>query len=105
LLLGLVAGALGGILSVTWAVPVPGLGLVAIVVGCLVPPRPFGAAGALMGWGLTWAALFLRVRASCDAAECTGPDTTGWLVATGILVLAAIGLLVIGLRRSRVPLR
>jgi hypothetical protein len=103
LLLGLIAGALGGLLSLTWAVPVPGLGLVASVVGCLVPPRPFGAAGVLIGAGATWATLLLRASAACDPASCVGPDLAPWLLGSVVLVTVGIGLLAFGLRRSEPP--
>jgi hypothetical protein len=104
-LVGLVAGSLGGLLSLTWAVPVPGLGLVAIVVGCLIPPRPFGAAGALIGAGATWATLLLGASAACDPASCVGPDLTPWLLSSMVLVVVGTGLLVFGLLRSRPTLR
>jgi hypothetical protein len=99
-LLGLVAGALGGVLTLSWAVPVPGLGLLPLAVGMLAPPRPFGAAGTLLGWGATWAALLLRADAACDPSSCQGPDISPWLVASAILVVAAIGLLAVGIVRS-----
>jgi hypothetical protein len=104
-LLGLVAGALGGLLSLTWAVPVPGLGLLAIVVGCLVPPRTFGAAGALIGGAATWVALLMRASAACDPGSCVGPDLRAWLVGSLLFAIAGIGLLAAGLIRSRAPNR
>jgi hypothetical protein len=101
LLLGLIAGVLGGVLTLTWAVPVPGIGLLPLAVGLLAPPRPFGAAGMLIGWGSTWAALFLRADAACDPGSCQGPDITPWLLVATLLIGAGVGLLAIAIVRSR----
>ena len=100
-LLGLVAGALGGLLGISWILPLPGIGLLPLVVGILVPPRPFGAAGTLLGWGAIWAALFIRADDACDPASCRGPDITPWLTVSAGLVIAGLCLLAIGLIRSR----
>lgn len=101
--LGLLAGALGGLLGLTWAVPIPGLGIVPLVVGMLAPPRPFGAAGTLIGWGLMWTALFLRADAACDPGSCQGPDITPWLLVATVLTGAGVGLLAVAAVRSRRP--
>jgi len=100
-LLGLAAGVLGGILSISWILPLFGVGFLPLVVGCLARPRPFGASGTLVAWGGTWALLFRRADAACDPASCVGPDITPWLLASGALVALGIALLALGLRRTR----
>jgi hypothetical protein len=92
---GLVAGALGGVLMIAWGVGMPWLGVAAIIVGGLAPPRPVGLGGALISWGATWLALFLRADAACDPASCRGPDIRPWLVVATATVLLGIGLLAI----------
>ncbi len=99
LLLGLVAGALGGLVLLSWRVGMPWLGLIAIGVGALAPPRPFGLAGTLVGWGCVWIALFLQADAACDPASCSGPSVAPWLAASAALVVA--GLLITGVDRAR----
>ena len=100
-LLGLVAGSLGGLVLISWGVAMPWLGVIAIVVGGFAPPRPLGLSGTLIGWGATWAALFLRAGAACDPASCVGPDLFPWLLACVGLVVVGAALPVIGRARSR----
>lgn len=91
-LLGLIAGGLGGLLTLSWAVGTPFLGPLAIVVGCLAPPRPAGAGATLVAWGATWLALFARVASSCSTdMDCgSGFDLGPWMA-------AGVGLIVVGL--------
>jgi hypothetical protein len=99
--LGLIAGGLGGLLSLTWAVGVPFLGPLAIVVGCLIRPRPTGAGGTLIGWGATWLVLFARVAGSCSTdRDCGGgPDIEPWMAAGVGLILVGLALLAAAYRR------
>ena len=96
--LGVLGGVLGGIGLLSWA-GLQGLGIIVIGVGILLKPRPFGAAGVLMGWGGVTLLLLAGAQARCDPASCGAPDVTGWLaVAFGLVVIGAVTLIV-GLRR------
>jgi len=96
--LGVLGGVLGGIAVLSWAGIQP-LGIIGIGVGLLVRPRPFGAAGVLMGWGGMTLLLLAGAQARCDPASCGAPDVTAWVVvALGLVVLGAVALIV-GLRR------
>jgi hypothetical protein len=97
---GVLGGVAGGLLLLSFAgIFLRPLAVAALIVGLLVPPRPFGAAGTLAGWGATWALVLLAADARCDAPDCLGPDLTNWLIAAGVLVAGACALLVIGIRR------
>ena len=96
--LGVLGGLLGGIAVLSWAGLQP-LGIIVIGVGILLRPRPFGAAGVLMGWGGVTLLLLAGAQARCDPASCGAPDVTGWVaVAFGLVVIGAVTLIV-GLRR------
>ena len=96
--LGILGGVLGGIALLSWAGLQP-LGIIVIGVGILLKPRPFGAAGVLMGWGGVTLLLLAGAQARCDPASCGAPDVTGWVaVAFGLVVIGA-ATLIIGLRR------
>jgi len=96
--LGVLGGVLGGIGLLSWA-GLQGLGIIVIGVGILLKPRPFGAAGVLVGWGGVTLLLLAGAQARCDPASCGAPDVTGWVaVAFGLVVIGAVTLIV-GLRR------
>ena len=96
--LGVLGGVLGGIGLLSWA-GLQGLGIIVIGVGILLKPRPFGAAGVLVGWGGVTLLLLAGAQARCDPASCGAPDVTGWVaVAFGLVVIGA-ATLIIGLRR------
>ena len=98
LALGVLGGVLGGVGLLSWA-GLQGLGIIVIGVGILLKPRPFGAAGVLMGWGGVTLLLLAGAQARCDPASCGAPDVTAWVVvALGLVVLGAVALIV-GLRR------
>jgi hypothetical protein len=94
-LVGLIAGGLGGLLTLSWAVGLPFLGPLAIVVGCLAPPRPTGAGATLVGWGATWLALFARVASSCSTdMDCgSGTDVGPWMTVGVALIVGGVALL------------
>jgi hypothetical protein len=98
--LGLVAGALGGLMTVTFSVGVPFLGPLAIAVGCLARPRPIGAGGTLIGWGATWLALFTRVSSSCSVDCGNGPDVRPWMAGAAGLVVGGFALLAAAYHRG-----
>jgi hypothetical protein len=95
---GVLGGLLGGLAMLSWAGIQP-LGIIVLGVGSLLRPRPFGAAGILVGWGgVTWL-LLAGAQARCDPASCGAPDVTGWVVvAVGLIVLGAATLM-LGFRR------
>jgi hypothetical protein len=96
--LGVLGGVLGGIALLSW-VGIQGLGIIVIGVGILLKPRPFGAAGVLMGWGGVTLLLLAGAQARCDPASCGASDVTGWVaVAFGLVVIGA-ATLIVGLRR------
>ncbi|HLA17281.1 MAG TPA: hypothetical protein VJZ72_10310 [Candidatus Limnocylindrales bacterium] len=105
-LIGLLSGAVGatsvvilGTLSVFIGVPL-------LIVGVLIPPRFFGAAGTLIGFGAGWIVLFGRVAITCRLPYCQGPDGSSaidslapWVAVGAIGVIAGLVLLGIGLAR------
>jgi hypothetical protein len=96
--LGVLGGLLGGIALPSWAGLQP-LGIIVIGVGIALKPRPFGAAGVLLGWGGVTLLLLDGAQARCDPASCGAPDLTGWVaVAVGLVVIGA-ATLIVGLRR------
>jgi len=99
LLLGLVGGGLGGLILLSWGVGLPWLGMIAAAVGATAPPRPVGAAGACIGWGGSWLALFVGMAINCSAdSSCYAPDTSPWIIASlgilavGVVLLAGVSL-------------
>jgi hypothetical protein len=96
--LGVLGGMLGGIGLLSWAGLQP-LGIIVIGVGLLLKPRPFGAAGVLVGWGGVTLLLLAGAQARCDPASCGAPDVTGWVAVAVGLVVIGVATLVVGLRR------
>ena len=99
--LGIVGGFVAGLTLVSFA-GVQLLGVIAVVGGIRVRPRPFGAAGLLLGTGLTWLILFVAASARCDPLSCQGPDLSPWFVAAILLLMGGVALLAIAILR---PLR
>ena len=96
--LGVFGGVIAGLTLLSFAGLQP-LGLLAILVGVRVRPRPFGAAGVLLAIGSTWVILFAGAAARCDPSSCRNPDLAPWFVAAFALLVAGVGLLVRGVRR------
>ena len=76
----LTAGFIGGL-----------LGLVAIGLAVVEPPRATAIGGVLIGLGGAWLALLGRVALTCTV-DCVAPDLGPWLGISG--VLAGLGALV-----------
>jgi hypothetical protein len=99
-LAGLLLGALTGLTTISFALGVLGLPILAGSLLLIVwkGPRLAAGAGFLTGWGLVWAVLVIQSTLSCLTFErgpgrwCEPADVTPWLVA-GTTMLAA-GLLV-----------
>jgi len=95
-------GVMGGVISGLSLLSFAGIFIVAIIAilaGFLVRPRPFGAAGVLIGWGVTWLSLLAGAQSRCDPASCEPPNLTPWIaIAVGLFASGAL-LLVIGIRR------
>ncbi len=102
-LLGLFAGALGGLIVISWGIGLPVLGVVAFAVGAAAPPRPVGLGGALVGLGAVWLALFGRLALTCRPdVGCYSPDLTPWLLGAALAAAAGgILTLAIALRPQR----
>jgi len=98
--LGVIGGVIAGFTLLSYA-GILVIAIIAIVGAVAVRPRPFGAAGLLIGWGITWLSLLAAAQGRCDPSSCEGPDLTPWvLTGTGLVVLGA-GLLVAAVRRGR----
>jgi hypothetical protein len=91
---GVLGGVVGGLSLLSFA-GILAVALIAIVGGFGLRPRPFGAAGVLVGWAATWVIVLTRAQAQCSAPCIT--DIGPWLVfAVG---LSAVGgaLLLVGI--------
>jgi hypothetical protein len=95
---GVLGGVVGGLSLLSFA-GIFAVALFAIVGGFGLRPRPFGAAGVLLGWAVTWVALLLGAQARCDPASCVGPDLTPWLTTAAILATLGGSLLILGVGR------
>jgi hypothetical protein len=101
-LIGFIAGSLS--VAVTAVVTTLGalVGVPLLVIGIFVPPRLYGAAGTLMGFGLAQLVLFGRTAITCQPPDCSGPSVEPLIVAGAISFAAGIGLLGIAyVRRPR----
>jgi len=97
-------GVFGGVIAGVTLLSFAGLqafGILALVVAIVIRPRPFGAAGALMGMAVSWLLLLGAATARCDPADCTGPDLTPWIAASVVVGVAGFVVLVSGARRRR----
>jgi hypothetical protein len=96
--LGVLGGVVGGLSLLTFA-GIFAVALIAIVGGMRVRPRPFGAAGVLIGWGGASALVLFAAQERCDPASCVGPDLTPWLTTAAFLVTIGVLLLLAGIAR------
>lgn len=95
---GVLGGVIGGLSLISFA-GIFAVALIAILGGVAVKPRPFGAAGVLLGWAACWTILFAAARARCDPASCVGPDLTPWVAIIASIAVVGFILLAIGLAR------
>ena len=98
--LGVLGGVIGGLSLLSFA-GIFLIALIAIVGGVVVRPRPFGAAGVLIGWGVTWISLLAAAQSRCDPASCVAPDLTPWVAAGIGLIAVGLVLLAVAIRRIR----
>ncbi len=101
--LGLLAGSLAGLVGLAFLPGASIVALVAIVVGGLARPRPWGLAGTLMGTGASLAAVLWRADQACRPGECVGPDLLPWFSVAGLLVVLGgllVGSLIVRGRRT-----
>ena len=98
--LGVFGGVIAGLTLLSFAGLQP-LGLLAIVGGTLVRPRPFGAAGVLLGIGATWVILFTGAMARCDPSSCQNPDLGPWFAAAFALIIGGAVTLARAIRGRR----
>lgn len=102
-LFGLSAGALGGILLIEFGIGLPFLAAAAIAIGIVVAPIPIGAAGTLVGWGVTWTALLAIAARRCAVDQNCGdspPNIAPWIAAGFGLIVVGLMLLVLGNRKG-----
>jgi hypothetical protein len=93
---GLLGGVVGGLSLLSFA-GILAVALIAIVGGLELRPRPFGGAGVLLGWAVTWIAVLGGVQRRCDSP--CGTDITPWIVFALGLAVIGVGLLVVGIAR------
>lgn len=97
---GVLGGVIGGLSLLTFA-GLLAVALIAISGGIAVRPRPFGAAGVLIGWASAWVLALAAAQGTCDPASCIGPDLTPWLTFAAILTVIGVVLLLVGIARPR----
>jgi hypothetical protein len=97
---GVLGGVVGGLSLLSFA-GVFVVALIAIVGGLGLQPRPFGAAGVLLGWAATWIILLAGAQARCDPSSCVAPDLSPWLLMAASIAATGLGLLAIGIARPR----
>ena len=98
--LAVFGGVIAGLTLLSFAGLQP-LGVLAIVGGTLVRPRPFGAAGVLLGIGANWLILFAGAVARCDPSSCQNPDLAPWFVAAFVLMVGGAVMLARAVHRRR----
>ena len=105
-LVGLLAGAVAATSVVILGTLSLFVGVPLLIIGVLIPPRFFGAAGTLTGFGAAWLVLFGRVAITCRFPDCQGPASSPaidslapFLVAGAVCVFGGLVLLGIGLAR------
>jgi hypothetical protein len=97
---GVLGGVIGGLSLFSFA-GIFVVALIAIVGGMALRPRPFGAAGVLLGWAASWIIVLAGAQARCDPASCVAPDLSPWLVLAAGIAAIGLGLLAIGIARPR----
>jgi hypothetical protein len=95
---GVLGGVVGGLSLLTF-VGIFAVSVIAITGGLGVRPRPFGAAGILVGWGAAWVLALGAAQSRCEPASCVGPDLTPWLTTAATLVGIGVVLLALGIVR------
>ena len=95
---GVLGGVIGGLSLLTFA-GIFAVALIAISGGVSVRPRPFGAAGVLIGWAAAWVLALNAAQARCDPASCVGPDLAPWLAFAAILAAIGFLLVLVGIAR------
>jgi hypothetical protein len=98
--IGLVAGAASAGVLVLAAVFGALIGVPLLVIGLLVPPRRYAAAGTLIGFGAVVQALFGRVALSCQPPGCEGGGSAVPFAVVGAVSLA-VGLALAALAVAR----
>ena len=87
--LGLTVGLTVGVGVLIGGPIVAIIGLGAVVLLSLDPPRNAPIGGLLTGFGAAWVALFTRAAVSCGYG-CTGPDLAPWFAFAGVMLLIGI---------------
>lgn len=95
---GVLGGVIGGLSLLSFA-GIFAVALIAILGGVALRPRPFGAAGVLLGWAVTWGTLLAGAQARCDPASCVGTDLRAWAAFAAIMAVTGLVLLLVGVHR------
>lgn len=92
---GVLGGVIGGLSLLSFA-GIFAVALIAILGGVALRPRPFGAAGVLIGWAATWVVVLVAAQARCDPRSCLAPDLTPWVAVAAVLAVFGVVLLLVG---------
>ena len=93
--IGVLGGVIGGLSLLSFA-GIFAVALIAILGGVALRPRPFGAAGVLIGWAVTWVLVLAAAQARCDPESCVGPNFAPWIAVSVALAAIGIGFLYVG---------
>jgi hypothetical protein len=110
---GLVLGAIGGLLSISFAVGILALPFLALAIALIAwkGPRLLAGGGLLTGHGLMWLVLLLRVQLTCGAAavfaddSCESTDLTGWIAVGATIFVVGLVMSAVGVKRARLAAR
>ena len=101
---GVLGGVVGGLSLLSFA-GIFAVALIAILGGIAVRPRPFGAAGVLLGWAATWVIVLAAAQARCDPASCVGSDLRPWVAFAVVVAVIGVALLLVGIARPNWAVR
>lgn len=96
--LGVLGGVIGGLSLLSFA-GLFAVALITILGGFAVRPPPFGAAGVLLGWAVSWVLVLAGAQARCDPASCVGSDLGPWMTIAVVLAMIGVVFLLVAVAR------